>query len=178
MKTMRRMNKRLSAALLLALFTGLVFAAAPVAAAPPGFGGAGGGVSIAVPGGTPKLAGHVYDDGGFIANAPVQLWQGELLVASTFTDLNGDFAFGPPGFGGAGGTLAIGLGETSTRTMVGGSIATGKHAIAGALVEWWQGESVVGSAYTDEAGGYVLAPPGFGGSSGARNRGTRALSAP
>lgn len=167
-----RMDWKLSAALLLALLGGMAFAAtAAVAEVPPGFGGQGGTLTIVVPHGTPKLAGHVYDDSGPIANAPVQYWQGETLVASTVTDASGDFAFSPPGFGGQGGSLAIGLGdpsglgESSTpRAMVGGMIARGKgkQAIAGAPVEWWLDETLIDSTKTDDAGGYVLAPPGSG----------------
>src|SRR3972149_6693454 len=94
-----RMNKRLSAALLLALVTGLVFAAAPVAASPPGFGGAGGTLAIALPGGTTTVAGHVYDANGPIANAPVQWWGGRTLIASTGPNANGGQTLSPAGFG-------------------------------------------------------------------------------
>jgi hypothetical protein len=154
-------NARLTIALVLALVTGIALAS-PATATPPGFGGEGGGtLSIELPEDTETASGNVFNQDGPIASAKVDCYYGDELVATTFTDANGDFTLTPPGFGGeGGGTLAIILPDDTE--YVGGS----GDGLAGETATMWVDGEVQATETLNGEGDFMLTPPGFGGEGG------------
>ncbi len=157
-------NKPMVAVTLALLFA---FAAAgTVAAAPPGYGGPGGGLYAELPGaGYSTFSGNVFDDVGPLAGATVEIWDGGGLLVSTTTDGNGDWTLSPPGYGGPGGSLYIRLPDAPD--SVGGNVSADSLGLQGLAMEWWIDGELATSDTTDSSGDYAMTcPPGYGGPGG------------
>ncbi len=179
MKGVQIMNREMHTSLVAAVALALVVAMAtalPVAAAPPGYGGPGGGVLVKLPYEQLEfLSGNAYNSHGPLANARVELWEdsngdrifgndGDTPLARTRTDKSGDYELDcPPGYGGPGGSLGLIIRLPRETWVTSGYITGDGEPLEGLTVEWWKKDVLLDSTTTGEGGDYYLAPPAYGG---------------